>query len=78
MNDEKRKRLREAASLIERGASIVESVMDDEQYAFDNLPESFQDSERGATMEDAIGELEDAICNGKDAVDCIERAMHGN
>ena len=78
MNEEKRHRLRDAISMIEKGASVVESVKDDEQDSFDNMPENLQESDRGIAMEDAIGELEDAFSSAKDAIDSIERAMYGN
>ena len=78
MNDEKRHRLKDAITMIERGASVVESVRDDETDSYDNMPDSLQESDRGVAMEDAIGELEDAVCSAKEAIDSIERAMYGH
>ena len=47
MNKARRKRLAEAAELLEQARDILEEVKDEEQEAHDNLPESFQQGERG-------------------------------
>lgn len=54
MNAERRKRLQEAEA-------ILVSVLNDEQDAFDNLPEAFQEGERGEAIQQAIDALEQAI-----------------
>lgn len=38
----------------------LEEVKEEEQEAFDNMPESLQGSERGEEMEGFIGDLENA------------------
>lgn len=50
----------------------VESVREDEQCAFDSLPESFQYSEKGETMEGYISELDDIESSISDAISNIE------
>lgn len=60
MNKARRKKLEEAFNLI------FEAV-EEEQEAFDNLPESFQYSDKGQVMEENIGRLEEA----KDAIEEI-------
>ena len=52
----------------------LEGVLEEEQEAFDNMPESLQTSERGEISENAIGEIESAIENISDAIDSIENA----
>ena len=52
MNAERRKRLTDAISYINRAVQIIEDVRDDEQDSFDNLPESLQSGDRGMLMED--------------------------
>lgn len=62
MNKARRKRLAEAAELLEQARNILEECKDEEQNAFDNLPESFQQGTTGEAMEsyiDAMGEAED-------------------
>ena len=58
MNKLRRKQIAEAIILIEKAMDILEKVKDDEQEAFDNMPESLQGSERGETMEEYIYTLE--------------------
>lgn len=44
-----------------------EENKDEEQDAFDNLPESFQYSERGEQMEEYISDIEEAFDNLEEA-----------
>ena len=74
MNKLRRKQLQEAIELIEKAKSIVESVQDEEQDAFDSLPENLQCSERGETMEencDRLGEILDTLSDQVDEIDDI-------
>lgn len=61
MNKQRRKELAEIINLIEEARERLEAVRDDEQEAFDNMPESFQYSERGETMEDYISTMDELI-----------------
>jgi hypothetical protein len=54
MNEVRRKELQKAAS-------IIESVVDDEEVAFENLPESFQDGEQGQKMTETVDKLREAL-----------------
>lgn len=72
MNAIRRKELMRAIELLDEAKGILESVKDEEQEAFDNLPESFQASERGETMEDNIYNLDEAYSSIEDIVDTIE------
>jgi len=60
MNKMRRKEIDEAIELLDQAKSIIESAMEEEQDALDNLPESLQDGERGEVMQSAIDELEAA------------------
>lgn len=60
MNAARRKRLAEAVDMIASAKEIIEEVREEEQEAFDNMPESLQGSERGEAMEGFIGDLENA------------------
>ena len=46
--------------MIASAKEIIEEVKEEEQEAFDNMPESLQGSERGEQMESYIGDLENA------------------
>ncbi|NBT31696.1 MAG: hypothetical protein EBT13_07275 [Rhodobacteraceae bacterium] len=69
MNKDRRNRIATAISELEallndKIADIrmeIESLRDEEQEAFDNLPESLQYAERGQAMEEAINNLDYAL-----------------
>lgn len=75
MNNEKRKSLREALTLISRAIVITESVCDREQDAMDNYPESLQETDRFEAMEAAVENLSDATEKLEEAKSQIEDAM---
>lgn len=50
----------------------VEMIGDEESFAFDNMPESLQGSDRGMTMEENIGYFENAISNLQESIDCFD------
>lgn len=49
------------AKALEHVKNMVEGARDDEEEAFDNLPEGIQEGERGDTMQEAIDSLNDAL-----------------
>lgn len=57
MNTARRKQLKQAAELLSQAQAIIESVRDDEQYEYDNMPESLQYSERGERMYENVAAL---------------------
>lgn len=61
MNKPRRKELERALAMIAEARDIIESCKDEEQEAFDNLPESIQYGEQGERMEGFIDILENAI-----------------
>lgn len=70
MNAARRKEIGKAVQLLEDAKNILEYVCDEEEEAFDNMPESLQESERGEAMAEAIEilsynyeELQDHIDN---------------
>ena len=63
MNKVRRKRLAEAIDLINQAKGILEEVKDEEQEAYDNLPESFQYGERGEQMQEYIDSMDEAYEN---------------
>jgi hypothetical protein len=68
MNATRRKELDRAFGFIEEAASILENVRDEEQEAFDNLSENFQNGEKGTAMSEKIDQLQEAY----DACDDIK------
>jgi len=53
-------RIEELKTLRDDLVSDIESVRNDEQGAYDNLPESLQQGEQGQDMEAAISSMEEA------------------
>lgn len=66
MNKMRRERLDEAHSKLIEAYYIIEKVKDEEEQAFDNMPENLQGSERGEQMEEYIATLEE-IYDGIDS-----------
>ena len=54
MNKERRKRIREAMEALDTAHNILIDVYDEEQEAFDNLPEGIQNGDRGEQMSEYI------------------------
>lgn len=68
MNNDRRKqieaakaRLAEAMEIISEVRGDLETIRDDEQDYFDNMPESLQGGEKGERAEAAVSALEDVI-----------------
>ena len=61
MNKVRRKELARVVDLLDRARDLLDTIRDEEQEAFDNLPESIQYSERGETMEGYIGTMEEML-----------------
>ncbi len=62
MNRERRKKLGEIIDQLEYLREDLDAVASEEREAYDNLPESLQESDRGCAMEEAADELDD-ICS---------------
>lgn len=75
MNNQRRKELTRINEAIAELRLDIQNMLDEEQEAFDAMPESLQDSERGEKSQNAIGELENAIGNLDDAEAAIEEAI---
>lgn len=54
---------------LQKALDIVSAAMDEEQEAFDNLPESFQDGEKGQRMEEIISNLDECVGFIEDAIE---------
>lgn len=65
MNKARRKKLGEIIDKLEYLREDLDAVASEEREAYDNLPESLQESDRGCAMEEAADELED-ICSELD------------
>lgn len=61
MNKERRNKLAQASDLIAQSIAIIEEVRDEEQEAFDNMPEGLQSGERGDRAQEVISNLDQLI-----------------
>ena len=73
MNKARRKRLGEAFDLIGTAQDILRSVREEEQEAYENLPDSFRDGERGDEMQNYMDMIEEAEGYLDDANSVIEQ-----
>lgn len=67
MNNQRRKRLNDAETIIQRALellsdakAIIDEVKDEEDEAIGNLPDSLRDGERGQRMQEAADALDEA------------------
>lgn len=61
-------KLEELDSIRQEAMEMLSSIIDEEQEAYDNLPESLQDSERGEQMQEYI----DSMQNVADDLDSLD------
>lgn len=72
MNNKRRKEISKIVSTLEDVRDRLSEVVDEEQSAFDNMPESIQGSDRGCESEEAIGYLSDALDSVESALDYLD------
>ena len=61
MNKQRRAAIAKVIEKINQNKDELQSILDDEEFAFDNLSEGLQATEMGQTMEEAIDVLGEAI-----------------
>lgn len=61
MNALRRKNIQRALDMVAEARSILEEALELEQEAYDNLPESIQDSDRGYAMDENCTNLQNMI-----------------
>lgn len=71
MNAKRRKELEKVIELIEDAKNKLEALKDEEQEAFDNMPESLQYSEKGERMEEIISNLDDSLSDLESTIENI-------
>ena len=72
MNNNRRKEIQKATTLIGSVVDLLERILADEEEAFESMPEGLQSSENGIASEEAQGLLSDAIDALEEAVYCLE------
>lgn len=74
MNKQRRKQLADIIEQLESLKSELEEVKEQEE-AFENMPESLQESDRGERMQEAIDILDGACSSIEEAIDGITEAQ---
>lgn len=77
MNKERRARLAEVDDLLMEAVDDITEIVEDEQDAFDNLPEGLQCSSRGEAMEEAIDEMNNIISDIENVRERIQEFTGG-
>lgn len=75
MNKQRRERINGLMAKLEEIQGEVRMIQEEEQEAFDNMPESIQTSERGEKMEEVITQLEDSDSNLDEARTILEEIL---
>lgn len=61
MNKDRRNKIQQIIDNINLVKSELQNVLDDEEFAFDSMPENLQYSIRGEESQEAIGYMNEAI-----------------
>lgn len=75
MNKDRRKRLEGIYEKLMEIYEELDAIIDEEQEAYDNMPESLQDSEKGERMYEGIDSLESAKDDINNAATTIEEVI---
>lgn len=75
MNKERRKHLAVLSQQLAELKDDVQAVLDEEEEAFNNLPEGLQNGERGDTMQTAIAALDAAVSALEETSDQLTEAQ---
>lgn len=75
MNKQRRKWLEDTIAKLEENKSEIESIEQEEREAYDNLPESIQESERGESMLENADELEQAASDLDDLISNLNEIL---
>lgn len=76
MNKERRKRIEAIMDALSQAYGELEELRDEEDEAYDNLPENFQEGSRGEAMQEAIDNMETALAAVEEAKDALEEAIN--
>ena len=77
MNKGRRERLKKQLRLLGEMREEIEAIRDEEQEAYDNLPESLQDGERGERLEENIETLDNILENLEPIAEELDELAEG-
>ena len=76
MNKQRRSRLQKVIDQLEDLKAEVASICEEEQEAYDNMPEGLQDAERGQQIYENISNLEDRDGDFDDLISYLEEVIN--
>lgn len=76
MNKQRRNRLQKVIDKLEELKEEVSSICEEEQEAYDNMPEGLQDAERGQQIYENISNLEDREGDFDDLISYLEEVIN--
>ena len=78
MNKNRRKEIESIIEELENLGSRIEAVKEEEDSAFDNMPESLQYSEKGELMEQNVEDLDEAFNSLSEVVEKLQEILTNN
>lgn len=75
MNKHRRKRIEKARMALEELIEEIKALEEEEQEAYENMPASFQDSERGEAVFEAYTDIASAVYSLEDADEYLMAAI---
>lgn len=75
MNKQRRNRLQKVIDQLEELKVEVSSICEEEQEAYDNMPGSLQDGDRGSQMYENISTLEDQESNFDELIENLQEVI---
>lgn len=75
MNKARRLEIKQVYANIRYAMNDIQSILTDEQNAYDNMPENLQDTNRGMESEECIDYLSDAIDALDDALKSLDEIV---
>lgn len=75
MNKARRKRIQDLKDKLLDILTEIEEIINEEQEAYDNLPESLQDGDKGTKMSEAIDNLDSAYSSLEEVGEYLGEAI---
>lgn len=75
MNKVRRKSLNALVEQVDILIGDLDRFRDDEQEYFDSMPENFQDGDKGTSVQDCVGFLDDALAAAEELKTNIEQSV---
>ena len=75
MNKARRKWLQSVIDALEEQKCEIDNIAEEEQEAYDNMPEGLQEAERGQTIYENISDLESASSDLEDIISNLQEIL---